>query len=65
MSYDGSTATKTCHPFEDQICAICVLCFLCIDHQRVRYCDMGQFAKQLLSFIHLSINNSFVVVYVV
>ena len=62
MSYDGLTATKTCCPFEDQMHAICVLCYLCIDHQRVSHHDMGWFIKQLLSFIHLSIIDSFVVV---
>ena len=41
MSYDGLTATKTFCPFEGQTHAICVLCYLCIDHQRVRYCDTG------------------------
>ena len=62
MRYDESTAAKTFCPFEGQTCAICVLCYLCIDHQRVRYCGYGLVIKQLLSFIHLSINDSFVVV---
>ena len=57
MSYDGSTARKICSSIWRSDA-----CHMYIDHQRVRYCDMGWL---LNSYCHSFIYQSLLLLYVV